>query len=58
MDEVTRKDAHPLLRVDDTLDEFYDANLYKDLDLAYDFSGKFESGRKMSTRRHFKLPMD
>jgi hypothetical protein len=33
--EITRKDAYPLPRVDDTLDEFKDANIYTHLDLAY-----------------------
>jgi hypothetical protein len=35
--EVTRKDAHPLPRVDDTLDELKDANFYTHLDLASGF---------------------
>jgi hypothetical protein len=35
--EVTRKDAYPLSRVDDTLDERRDANIYTDLDLASGF---------------------
>jgi hypothetical protein len=34
LNEVTRKDAYPLPRVDDTLDELKDANLYTHLDLA------------------------
>jgi hypothetical protein len=29
--EVTRKDAYPLPRVDDTLDELHDANFYTHL---------------------------
>jgi hypothetical protein len=33
LNEVTRKDAHPLPRVDDTLDELKDANVYTHLDL-------------------------
>jgi hypothetical protein len=37
LNEVTRKDAYPLPRVDDTLDEFKDANFYTHLDLAYGF---------------------
>jgi hypothetical protein len=37
LNEVTRKDAYPLPRVDDTLDELKDANLYTHLDLAYGF---------------------
>jgi hypothetical protein len=37
LNEVTRKDAYPLPRVDDTLDELEDANLYAHLDLAYGF---------------------
>jgi hypothetical protein len=35
--EVTHKDAYPLPRVDDTLDELKDANFYANLDLAYGF---------------------
>jgi hypothetical protein len=35
--EVTRKDAYPLPRVDDTLDELKDANFYTHLDLAAGF---------------------
>jgi hypothetical protein len=35
--EVTRKVAYPLPRVDDALDELTDANLYAHLDLAYGF---------------------
>jgi hypothetical protein len=34
LNEVTRKDAYPLPRVDDTLDELKDANFYTHLDLA------------------------
>jgi hypothetical protein len=34
LNEVTRKDAYPLPRVDDTLDELKDANVYTHLDLA------------------------
>jgi hypothetical protein len=34
LNEVTRKDAYPLPRVDDTLDELKDANLNTHLDLA------------------------
>jgi hypothetical protein len=37
LNEVTRKDANPLPRVDDTLDELKDANLYTHLDLAFGF---------------------
>jgi hypothetical protein len=37
MHEATRKDAYPLPRVDDTLDELNDANLYTHLDLSYGF---------------------
>jgi hypothetical protein len=37
LNEVTRKDAYPLRRVNDTLDELKDANFYLDLDLAYGF---------------------
>jgi hypothetical protein len=35
--EVTRKDAYPLPRADDTLDELKDAIFYTHLDLAYGF---------------------
>jgi hypothetical protein len=35
LNEVTRYDAYPLPRVDDTLDELKDANFYTHLDLAY-----------------------
>jgi hypothetical protein len=34
LNEVTRKDAYPLLRVDDSLDDLKDANFYTHLDLA------------------------
>jgi hypothetical protein len=34
LNEVTRKDAYPLPRVDDTLDELKDVNFYTHLDLA------------------------
>jgi hypothetical protein len=34
LNEVTRKDAYPLPRVDDTLDELKDAHFYTRLDLA------------------------
>jgi hypothetical protein len=37
LNEVTRKDAYPLPRVDDTLDELKDANFLTHLDLAPDF---------------------
>jgi hypothetical protein len=37
LNEVTRKDAYPLPRVDDTLDELKDANVYTHLDLASRF---------------------
>jgi hypothetical protein len=37
LNEVTRKDAYPLPRVDDTLDELHDANFDTHLDLAYSF---------------------
>jgi hypothetical protein len=37
LNEVTRKDAYPLPRVDDTLDEIKDANYYAHLDLASGF---------------------
>jgi hypothetical protein len=37
LNEVTRKDAYPLSRVDDTLDELKDANFYTHLDLASAF---------------------
>jgi hypothetical protein len=35
LNEVTRKDAYPLPRVDDNLDELKDANFYTYLDLAF-----------------------
>jgi hypothetical protein len=34
LNEVTRKDAYPLPRVHDTLDDLKDANFYTHLDLA------------------------
>ncbi len=34
MNELTRKDAHPLPRIDDTLDALSDARLFSTLDLA------------------------
>jgi hypothetical protein len=37
LNEVTRKDAYPLPRVDDTFDEVKDANFYTHLDLVYGF---------------------
>jgi hypothetical protein len=37
LNEVTRKDAYPLLRVDDTLDELKDANFHTHLDFASGF---------------------
>jgi hypothetical protein len=37
LNEVTRKDAYPLPRVDDTLDELKDTNFYTHLDLASGF---------------------
>jgi hypothetical protein len=37
LNQVTRKDAYPLPRVDDTLDELKDANFYTHLDLASGF---------------------
>jgi hypothetical protein len=37
LNEVTRKDAYPLPRVDDTLDELKDAKFYTHLDLASGF---------------------
>jgi hypothetical protein len=37
LNEVTRKDAYPLPRVDDTLDELKDANFYTHLDLCSGF---------------------
>jgi hypothetical protein len=53
LNEVTRKDAYPLPRVDDTMDELKDANFYTHLDLASE-SGKFECVIRTSTRRHFR----
>jgi hypothetical protein len=38
LNEVTRKDAYPLPRVDDTLDELKYANFYTHFDLASGFS--------------------
>jgi hypothetical protein len=37
LNEVTRKDAYPLPRVDDTLDDLKDANFYTHIDLASGF---------------------
>jgi hypothetical protein len=37
LNEVARKDAYPIPRVDDTLDELKDASFYTHLDLAYGF---------------------
>jgi hypothetical protein len=37
LNEVTRKDAYPLPRVEGTLDELKDANFYTHLDLASGF---------------------
>jgi hypothetical protein len=37
LNEVTRKDAYPLLRVDDTLNELKDVNFYTHFDLACGF---------------------
>jgi hypothetical protein len=37
LNEITRKDAYPLPRVDDTLDELKDANFYTHLDLSSGF---------------------
>jgi hypothetical protein len=37
LNEVTRKDAYPLPRVDDTIDELKDANFYTHLDFASGF---------------------
>jgi hypothetical protein len=37
LNEVTRKDAYPLPRADDALDELNDANFYTHLDLASSF---------------------
>jgi hypothetical protein len=49
LNEITRKDAYPHSRVDDTLDELNDTNFYTHL--AY---GKFEYVIKTSTRLRFK----
>jgi hypothetical protein len=35
LNEVTRKDSYPLMRVDNTLDELKDVNFYIHLDIAY-----------------------
>jgi hypothetical protein len=56
MNEVTRKDDYPFPRVDDTLDDLNEANLYTYLDLASRCC-KFESRRNMLPRQHFKLSM-
>jgi hypothetical protein len=53
LNEVTRKDAYPLPRADDTLDELKDANFYTHLDLASGF-GKFEYVIMTSTRLRFR----
>jgi hypothetical protein len=37
LNEVTRKDANPFMRVDDIIDEPQDANFYTHLDLAFGF---------------------
>jgi hypothetical protein len=37
INEVTRKDANPLPRVDDIVDELKDANFYSHIDLAFGF---------------------
>jgi hypothetical protein len=37
LNEVTRKDAHPLSRMDDTLDELKDTIFYMHIDLAFGF---------------------
>jgi hypothetical protein len=37
LNEVTRKDAYPLPRVDNTLDELKDVNFSTHMDLAYGF---------------------
>jgi hypothetical protein len=37
LNEITREDAYPLPRVDDTLDELKNANFYTHLDLASGF---------------------
>jgi hypothetical protein len=37
LNKVTRKDAYPLPRVDDTLDDLKDVNFYAHLDLASRF---------------------
>jgi hypothetical protein len=53
LNEVTRKDAYPLLRVDDILDELKDAIFCTRLDLASGF-GKFECVIMTSTRMYFR----
>jgi hypothetical protein len=58
LNEVTRKDAYPLPRVDDTLDELKDANLYTHLDLASGLSHlKFAYVIKTFARLRFKRLM-
>jgi hypothetical protein len=60
LNEVARKDAYQLSRVDDTLDELMDANFYTHLDLASAdaacciASVKFEYVMKKSIRLRFK----
>jgi hypothetical protein len=55
LNEVTRnKDAYPLTRVDDTLDELKDANFYTHLDLAHGFWQVRVRVIRTSTRRSFR----
>jgi hypothetical protein len=53
LNEVTRKDAYPLPRVDDTLHEVKDANFIRILTSRL-ASGKFEYAMKTSTRLRIK----
>jgi hypothetical protein len=56
LNEVTRKDAYPLPRVDDTLDNLRTRFFTYTLTLPL-ASGKFECVIKTSTRRHFRHMM-
>jgi hypothetical protein len=56
LNEVTCKDAYPLPRVDDTLDELKDA-IFTSILISRLASGKFDFVRRTSTRQHFKHVM-